>query len=70
MARDHACAAGEIDVGQAADAQLFLGIFFHGLLYLQADLRHSIGPIECRLPQVWRLLSRALSGRDPQEALS
>jgi len=63
-------AAGEIDVADAVDAHLFLGIFFHGLLFLQTDHRHAIGPFESRLPQIWRLLFRALSGRDPQEALS
>ncbi len=63
-------AAGEIDVCDAQDAHLFLGIFFHGLLFLQTDHRHAMGPFESRLPQIWRLLFRALSGRDPQEELS
>jgi len=62
-------AAGEIDA-DAQDAHLFLGIFFHGLLFLQTGQHHAVGPVESRLPQIWRLLFRALSGRDPQEALS
>lgn len=63
-------AAGEIDVADALDAHLFLGIFFHGLLFLQTDPHHAIGPFESRLPQIWRLLFRALAGREPQEVLS
>ena len=59
-------AAGEIDVA-AADAHIFLGIFFHGLLFLQTGRHHTVGPVESRLPQIWRLLFRALSGRTPQE---
>ncbi|MBP9145897.1 MAG: TetR/AcrR family transcriptional regulator [Thermoanaerobaculia bacterium] len=66
---DAARAAGEIDT-DAADAQIFLGIFFHGLLFLQAGHHHSAAPVESRLPQIWRLLFRALSGREPQEDLS
>ena len=65
-----ALAAGEIAVADAGDAHLFLGIFFHGLLFLQTDQHHAIGPIESRLPQIWQLLFRAISGRTPQEELS
>ena len=62
-------AAGEIDA-DSADAHIFLGIFFHGLLFLQAGQHHALGPVENHLPQIWRLLFRALSGREPREDLS
>lgn len=66
---DAARAAGEIDA-EPADAHIFLAIFFHGLLFLQAGHHPSPIPVESRLPQIWRLLFRALSGREPQEVLS
>lgn len=62
-------AAGEIDA-EAADAHIFLGIFFHGLLFLQTGDHQAAGSVESRLPEIWRLLFRALSGRAPQEVLS
>jgi len=60
---------GEIDVEASLDAELFLGIFFHGLLFLQANTHHDAGPIEQHLDAIWRQLFRALAGREPQESV-
>jgi len=65
-----ALAAGEIEAASALDIQIFLGIFFHGLLFLQTNCQHQVGPTRERLGEVWRLLFRALSGRDPKESIS
>jgi len=67
---EQALADGEIDAASALDVQIFLGIFFHGLLFLQTNCQHEVGPTRDRLGEIWRLLFRALSGREPQETVS
>jgi AcrR family transcriptional regulator len=67
---EEALAAGELDAESPQDLQIFLGIFFHGLLFLQTNCQHQVGPIHERLDRVWRLLFRALSGREPKVRLS
>lgn len=58
--------AGELDVVSVDDAMVFLGVFFHGLLFLQANCHHDVGPIESRLDEIWRQLFRGIAGRDPK----
>jgi AcrR family transcriptional regulator len=67
---EHALAAGELDVASTEDAMAFLGVFFHGLLFLQANCHHDVGPIEARLEEIWRQLYRGLSGREPRERIT
>jgi len=67
---DEARAGGELDVAASVDAELFLGIFFHGLLFLQATSQHDAGPVEQHLDAIWRQLFRGLSGREPKESPS
>jgi AcrR family transcriptional regulator len=64
-----ALAAGELDAETAEDVHLFLGVFFHGLLFLQTDCPRQLPPTHARLEQLWRFLFRALSGRLPQESI-
>lgn len=59
-----AVANGELDA-EAEEVHVFLGIFFHGLLFLQTNCPHLVGPTNERLESVWRMLFRALSGREP-----
>jgi len=66
---EEAVANGELDVDSPLDARIFIGIFFHGLLFLQANGQHHVGPLNERLPAIWKLLFRALSGRMPEEKL-
>lgn len=58
--------AGELEVVSVDDAMGFLGVFFHGLLFLQANCHHDVGPIEARLDEIWRQLFRGLAGRESQ----
>ena len=58
-----AIAAGELAGVAADDAMAFLGIFFHGLLFLQANCHHDVGPIVAHLDEIWRQLFRGLAGR-------
>jgi AcrR family transcriptional regulator len=58
--------AGEVDVVGVDDAMAFLGVFFHGLLFLQANCHHDVGPIESRLDEIWRQLFRGVAGREPK----
>lgn len=67
---DAALAAGELEAASAVDIQIFLGIFFHGLLFLQTNCQHQVGPTRERLGEIWRMLFRALSGREPKESIS
>ena len=62
-----ALAAGELDAPSADDVQAFLTVFFHGLLFLQTNGAHHSNAVSDRMPQVWRLLFRAISGREPRE---
>ncbi|MCM2269261.1 MAG: TetR/AcrR family transcriptional regulator [Thermoanaerobaculia bacterium] len=66
---EQARAAGELDVESTDDAMAFLGVFFHGLLFLQANCHHDVGPIEERLDEIWRQLFRGLAGREPKERI-
>ena len=61
---------GELDVETVEDVHIFLGIFFHGVLFLQTNCPHQVGPMNERLEQVWRLLFRGISGREPRESLN
>lgn len=61
---------GELDVESAEDVHVFLGVFFHGVLFLQTNCPHQVGPMNERLEQVWRLLFRGISGREPKESLN
>ena len=65
-----AIADGELDVESAEDVHVFLGVFFHGVLFLQTNCPHQVGPMNERLEQVWRLLFRGISGREPKESLN
>jgi AcrR family transcriptional regulator len=65
-----AIAAGELDANSAEDVQIFLGVFFHGLLFQQTSCPHQIGPTQERLAQVWRFLFRGVSGREPKETFA
>jgi len=55
---------GELDAS-AEEVHVFLGIFFHGLLFLQTNCPHLVGPTNQNMDSVWRLLFRGLSGREP-----
>ena len=61
---ERAVAAGELDA-ETEDVHVFLGIFFHGLLFLQTNCPHLVGPTNERLDAIWRILFRGLSGREP-----
>ncbi len=62
--------SGEVPAeGDVADRILFLGVFFHGLLFLQTNCPHQVGPLRARLEPVWRQLFRGVVGRPPQEPL-
>jgi AcrR family transcriptional regulator len=61
---------GELSGVNAEEVHVFLGIFFHGLLFLQTSCPHLVGPTNTRLESVWRILFRGLSGRDPEETLA
>jgi len=61
---------GELDVDAVEDVHVFLGVFFHGVLFLQTNCPHQVGPMNERLEQVWRLLFRGISGREPKESLN
>lgn len=65
-----ALAAREISAESAAAVHVFLGIFFHGLLFLQTNCGHEVGPLNEHLNEVWRFLFRGLSGREPKEVLA
>jgi AcrR family transcriptional regulator len=65
---EQALAAGELDAGSAEDVLAFLTVFFHGLLFLQTNGAHHTHAVADRMPQVWRLLFRAISGHEPREA--
>lgn len=67
---DRALAEGEITAPSTEDVMLFLGVFFHGLLFLQTNCRHQVGPLHQRLEQVWHQLFRAVAGRAPREPLN
>lgn len=58
--------SGELEVVSIDDAMAFVGVFFHGLLFLQANCHHDVGPIESRLDVIWRQLFRGLAGREPK----
>ncbi len=61
---------GELSAASAAGVHVFLGIFFHGLLFLQTNCGHEVGPLHDHLDEVWRFLYRGLTGREPSEVLS
>lgn len=65
-----AIARGELAAASPEDVHVFLGIFFHGLLFLQTSCPHLVGPTNSRLESVWRFLFRGISGRDPEETLA
>lgn len=67
---DEALERGELAVASAAGAHVFLGIFFHGLLFMQTNCGHEAGPLHEHLEEVWRCLFRGLSGREPNEVLN
>jgi AcrR family transcriptional regulator len=67
---ERALAEREIDAPSTEDVMIFLGVFFHGLLFLQTNCRHQVGPLHARLEQVWHQLFRAVAGRPPREPLT
>ena len=65
-----AVAAGELDPEtHIEDVLMFLGVFFHGLLFQQTSCPHQVGPLAERLEPVWHLLYRGVAGRPPREGL-
>ena len=65
-----AVAAGELDPEtHVEDVLIFLGVFFHGLLFLQTSCPHQVGPLAERLEPVWNMLYRGVAGRPPLEGL-
>jgi AcrR family transcriptional regulator len=65
-----AVAAGELDPEtRTEDLLIFLGVFFHGLLFLQTSCPHQVGPLAERLEPVWNMLYRGVAGRPPREGL-
>ena len=62
---ERAVAAGELDA-ETEDVHVFLAVFFHGLLFLQTNCPHLVGPTNERLDAIWRILFRGLSGREPR----
>lgn len=59
-----AIASGELRSVDAVSAHAFLTIFFHGILFLQTNCGHEVGPMREHLDGVWRILYRGLSGRE------
>lgn len=65
-----AVAAGELGAEtRTEDVLMFLGVFFHGLLFMQTSCPHQVGPLAERLDPVWRMLYRGVAGRPPREGL-
>jgi AcrR family transcriptional regulator len=61
---EEAIASGELRCVDAVSAHAFLTIFFHGILFLQSNSGHEVGPMREHLDGVWRILYRGLSGRE------
>lgn len=67
---ERSIAAGEMARADAGGIQALLAIFFQGLLYqLTVNPRDAARSLE-RLSDVWRLLFRGLSGREPKEEVA
>lgn len=67
---EEAVSSGELDASDPEDVRVFLGIFFHGLMFQQTSCPIGPGLSAERLEAVWRALYRAISGRLPEKALS
>lgn len=64
---EEAIASGELDAADVEDVQIFLGIFFHGLMFQQTSCPGQAALPPERFAAVWRSLYRAVSGRTPKE---
>jgi AcrR family transcriptional regulator len=64
-----AIADGEIEERDAEAIDAFLGVFFQGLLFQQTACPQDAEAVVRHLPAVWRMLFRAISGRDPVHGL-
>lgn len=62
-------ATGELEPGDSHDTLLFLGIFFHGLLFQQTSCPDQAAELPARAAAIWRALYRGVSGREPAEGL-
>lgn len=65
-----AIAEGEIPDEESAATRAFLAVFFQGLLFQQTACPSDAQDTSENLPGIWRLLFRAISGREPEETIS
>jgi len=65
---EEAIASGELDAADPEDVRLFLGIFFHGLMFQQTSCPGLMVLPPERFAAVWRALYRAVSGRLPERS--
>ena len=71
-ARGHlaaAIASGELSDGEPEDLLVFGEVFFNGMILSQTACPQLATPVAERLPQLWRLFWRGLSGRLPSEPI-
>jgi len=64
---EEAIESGELDLDDAEDVRIFLGIFFHGLMFQQTSCPQQMALPPERFAAVWRSLYRAVSGKLPKE---
>jgi len=65
---EEAIASGELDAADPEDVRIFLGIFFHGLMFQQTSCPGQMALPAERFEAVWRALYRAVSGRLPERS--
>jgi AcrR family transcriptional regulator len=64
-----AIAAGELPDADPDDFLAYAEVFLNGLVLSQCSSPHLSAPVTERLPQLWRMYWRGLSGRPPQQEL-
>lgn len=63
-----AIASGELPPGDPDDLLVYAEVFFNGLVLSQMSSPQLAAPVVERLPQLWQMFWRGLSGRPPRES--